>query len=62
MNFLGYGPLIQAYVSFLSAKLNFHRTHDDFKANFDYEEYISLKGVSDPNEGLVLFELFFKIN
>jgi len=48
---LGYGPLIQAYVSFLSAKLNFHRTHDDFKANFDYEEYISLKGVSDPNEG-----------
>ncbi|OUM61562.1 hypothetical protein PIROE2DRAFT_68246 [Piromyces sp. E2] len=47
----GYGPLIQAYVSFLKAKLNFHRTHEDFKANFDYEEYLSLKGVTDPNEG-----------
>jgi len=48
---MGYAPLIQAYVSFLSAKLNFHRTHEDFKANFDYEEYLSLKGVDDPNEG-----------
>lgn len=48
---MGYGPLIQAYVSFLCTKLNFHRTHEDFKANFDYEEYISLKGVKDPNEG-----------
>ncbi|ORX52152.1 hypothetical protein BCR36DRAFT_403914 [Piromyces finnis] len=47
----GYSPLIQAYITFLSAKLNFHRTHEDFKANFDYEEYISLKGVTDPNEG-----------
>jgi len=48
---MGYAPLIQAYVSFLSAKLNFHRTHENFKANFDYEEYVSLKGVDDPNEG-----------
>ncbi|ORY76748.1 ANTH-domain-containing protein [Neocallimastix californiae] len=48
---MGYAPLIQAYVSFLSAKLNFHKTHENFKANFDYEEYVSLKGVDDPNEG-----------
>ncbi|PJF20026.1 hypothetical protein PSACC_00165 [Paramicrosporidium saccamoebae] len=47
----GYGPLIQAYVEFLLAKLEFHRTHAEFTGNFDYEEYISLKGVSNLDEG-----------
>ncbi|CAG8517496.1 11731_t:CDS:10 [Ambispora leptoticha] len=47
----GYGTLIRAYVSFLLAKLNYHRLHPEFNGNFDYEEYVSLKGVDDPNEG-----------
>ena len=47
----GYGPLIQAYIEFLLAKLEFHRTHPEFTGNFDYEEYISLKGVANLDEG-----------
>jgi hypothetical protein len=47
----GYGPLIKAYVDFLMAKLSFHQQHSDFNGLFEYEEYISLKGVNDPNEG-----------
>ncbi|GAO52542.1 hypothetical protein G7K_6616-t1 [Saitoella complicata NRRL Y-17804] len=47
----GYGPLIRAYVDFLLAKLQFHRHHPDFNGTFEYEEYIALKMINDPNEG-----------
>ncbi|ORY35527.1 ANTH domain-domain-containing protein [Naematelia encephala] len=47
----GYGPLIKAYVSFLLSKLRFHRHHPEFNGLFEYEEYISLKEIDDPNEG-----------
>lgn len=47
----GYGPLISSYVSFLLTKIDFHRTHPEFTGNFDYEEYLSIKGVQDLDEG-----------
>lgn len=47
----GYAPLIRAYVDYLKAKIEFHRVHPEFTGNFDYEEYLSLKGVADLNEG-----------
>ncbi|KAG9771033.1 Endocytosis protein end4 [Exophiala dermatitidis] len=47
----GYGPLIREYVFFLLAKLAFHRQHPEFNGLFEYEEYISLKSINDPNEG-----------
>ncbi|KAI0897503.1 ANTH-domain-containing protein [Annulohypoxylon nitens] len=47
----GYGPLIREYVYFLSAKLSFHQQHPEFNGTFEYEEYISLKAINDPNEG-----------
>ncbi|WVQ74977.1 hypothetical protein IAR50_004585 [Cryptococcus sp. DSM 104548] len=47
----GYGVLIKAYTSFLLAKLRFHRHHPEFNGLFEYEEYISLKNIDDPNEG-----------
>jgi hypothetical protein len=47
----GYGPLIKAYTSFLLSKLRFHRHHSEFNGLFEYEEYISLKNIDDPNEG-----------
>ncbi|KAF8329121.1 cytoskeleton assembly control protein [Cantharellus anzutake] len=47
----GYVPLIRAYVSFILAKLRFHRHHPEFNGLFEYEEYISLKNIDDPNEG-----------
>ncbi|KAI9733327.1 MAG: sla2 Src-like adaptor 2 [Cirrosporium novae-zelandiae] len=47
----GYGPLIREYVYFLLAKLAFHRQHPEFNGLFEYEEYISLKSINDPNEG-----------
>jgi hypothetical protein len=47
----GYGPLIREYVFFLLAKLGFHRNHPEFNGLFEYEEYISLKSINDPNEG-----------
>src|ERR1700678_1227537 len=43
----GYGPLIKEYVNFLLAKLTFHQQHPDFNGTFEYEEYISLKGIND---------------
>jgi hypothetical protein len=49
----GYAPLIKAYVSFLLSKLRFHRHHPEFNGLFEYEEYVSLKNIDDPNEGLV---------
>lgn len=47
----GYSKLIHEYVSLLMKKLNFHRTHPDFNGTFEYEEYISLRTINDPNEG-----------
>ena len=47
----GYGPLIREYVFYLLAKLAFHRQHPEFNGLFEYEEYISLKSINDPNEG-----------
>ncbi|KAF2741560.1 ANTH domain-containing protein [Polyplosphaeria fusca] len=50
----GYGPLISEYIYYLLAKLAFHRQHPEFNGTFEYEEYISLKSINDPNEGQVL--------
>ena len=47
----GYGALISEYVFYLIAKLTFHRNHPEFNGTFEYEEYISLKSINDPNEG-----------
>lgn len=47
----GYGQLIREHVNYIVSKLRFHRDHPDFNGTFEYEEYISLKMVSDPNEG-----------
>ncbi|KAL4930217.1 putative cytoskeleton assembly control protein Sla2 [Aspergillus undulatus] len=47
----GYGPLIREYVFYLESKLAFHRNHPEFNGLFEYEEYISLKTINDPNEG-----------
>ncbi|KAJ2493892.1 sla2 Src-like adaptor 2 [Coemansia sp. RSA 2050] len=46
-----YSVLIRAYVNFLLAKLEYHRLHPEFSGNFNYEEYVSLRGTNDPNEG-----------
>jgi len=48
---MGYHPLIQEYVFYLISKLTFHRNHPEFTGTFEYEEYISLKSINDPNEG-----------
>ncbi|SPO20250.1 related to cytoskeleton assembly control protein [Ustilago trichophora] len=47
----GYGSLIRAYVNFILAKLRFHRHHKEFNGLFEYEEYISLKNIDNPDEG-----------
>lgn len=47
----GYSPLIQEYIFYLVSKLTFHRNHPEFNGTFEYEEYISLKSINDPNEG-----------
>ncbi|KAL0937925.1 cytoskeleton assembly control protein [Colletotrichum truncatum] len=47
----GYGPLIREYVYYLLAKLSFHQQHPEFNGTFEYEEYLSLKAINDPNEG-----------
>ncbi|EGF78054.1 hypothetical protein BATDEDRAFT_20599 [Batrachochytrium dendrobatidis JAM81] len=50
-NSRGYGTLISGYVSYLQNKLQFHSIHPEFSGNFDYEEYVTLRGIDDPNEG-----------
>lgn len=47
----GYGKLISEYVRFLMQKLTFHKYHPAFNGMFEYEDYISLRTVNDPNEG-----------
>src|SRR6201996_2071872 len=49
--FCRYAPLIQEYIHYLVSKLTFHRNHPEFNGTFEYEEYISLKSINDPNEG-----------
>lgn len=46
-----YGRLINHYDRFLMRKLDFHRNNQGFNGIFEYEEYISLRTVNDPNEG-----------
>ncbi|KAG0329620.1 sla2 Src-like adaptor 2 [Dissophora globulifera] len=46
-----YATLIRSYVDFLHSKLRYHSNHPEFNGTFDYNEYISLKGIDDPNEG-----------
>lgn len=46
-----YAKLIQEYVRLLLKKLYFHKIHPDFNGTFEYEEYISLRNINDPNEG-----------
>lgn len=38
-------------MQFIVEKLSFHSRYSQFTGTFDYEEYVSLKGVEDPNEG-----------
>ncbi|KAI7858413.1 ANTH-domain-containing protein [Circinella umbellata] len=47
----GYGGLIRSYVDLLMHKLNYHKEHPEFNGTFDYDEYVSLKNINDPNEG-----------
>ncbi|KAJ3393053.1 sla2 Src-like adaptor 2 [Entophlyctis sp. JEL0112] len=49
--FAGYGPLIKTYLQFLTQKLEYHKIHPEYTGSFDYQEYVTLKGVEDPNEG-----------
>lgn len=46
-----YGRLINQYDKYLLQKLDFHRNNPGFNGMFEYEEYISLRAVNDPNEG-----------
>lgn len=46
-----YGRLINQYDQYLLQKLDFHRNNPGFNGMFEYEEYISLRAVNDPNEG-----------
>lgn len=48
---VGYSTLIRNYVDFLHSKLRYHHNHPEFNGTFDYKEYISLRGIDDPNEG-----------
>jgi hypothetical protein len=57
ISFIGYGALIRTYVQFILAKLRFHRLRPEFNGLFEYEEYIALKGMNDPNEGCVQYFL-----
>jgi hypothetical protein len=57
----GYLVIIRAYIQFLLAKLDYHRLHPDFNANFDYKEYTSLRRVEDPNEGYETIDDLLKL-
>ncbi|ODQ68152.1 endocytic adaptor protein [Nadsonia fulvescens var. elongata DSM 6958] len=46
-----YSKLIVEYSRFLLRKLHFHKNHPAFNGMFEYEEYISLRTINDPNEG-----------
>ncbi|KAI5952962.1 SLA2 [Candida theae] len=61
-----YGRLINQYDRYILQKLDFHRNNPGFNGTFEYEEYLSLRAVSDPNEGyesiLQLMDLQDSIN
>lgn len=61
-----YGRLINQYDRYLLQKLDFHRNNPGYTGTFEYEEYISLRAVNDPNEGfeaiLQLMDLLDSIN
>jgi flagellar biosynthesis GTPase FlhF len=61
-----YSSFIKTYVKYLESKLKFHSVHPKFSGTFDYEEYISMEGISEPNEGyetiLELMELLDQID
>ncbi|KAK6460341.1 structural constituent of cytoskeleton [Scheffersomyces coipomensis] len=61
-----YGRLINQYDKYILQKLDFHRNNPGFNGMFEYEEYISLRAVNDPNEGyesiLQLMDLQDSIN
>lgn len=46
-----YSKLIHEYVRLLLKKLQFHKNYPSFNGTFEYEEYISLRTINDPNEG-----------
>lgn len=46
-----YGRLVSQYDKYILHKLDFHRNNPGFNGIFEYEEYISLRAVNDPNEG-----------
>ena len=47
-----YSKLIKEYIRYLVNKLNFHSQHRGFRnGTFEYEEYVSLVSVADPDEG-----------
>lgn len=46
-----YRVLVGQYVAYILRKLRFHQNHRGFNGTFEYEEYVSLSTVSDPNEG-----------
>lgn len=46
-----YGRLISQYDKYILQKIDFHRNNPSFNGMFEYEEYISLRAVNDPNEG-----------
>ena len=56
----GYAVLIKTYVQFILTKLRFHRLRPEFNGLFEYEEYVTLKGIDDPNEGYALANLCFR--
>ncbi|OIR58487.1 MAG: cytoskeleton assembly control protein Sla2 [Amphiamblys sp. WSBS2006] len=49
------GP-VDNYVVYLGEKLAFHKQHTAFAGNFDYEDYVSLRGASNLAAGFVLVE------
>lgn len=61
-----YGKLINQYDRYILQKLDFHRNNPGYNGTFEYEEYISLRAVNDPNEGfeaiLQLMDLQDSIN
>lgn len=44
---------LQNFVQFILTKLGFHCLRPEFNGLFKYEEYVTLKGIDDPNEAYV---------
>lgn len=49
-----YGRLISQYDKYILQKLDFHRNNPGYTGTFEYEEYVLLRAVNDPNEGYEL--------